>query len=656
MACIIDQLVTDSFALYHADCVDVASSLPDNSVDFSVFSPPFSSLYTYSNSDRDMGNAKSDAEFFEQFSFLVDQLYRVMAPGRIVAFHCMNLPASKQNDGFIGIKDFRGDLIRMFQRAGFHYHSEVTIWKDPVVAMQRTKAIGLLHKQLKKDSTISRQGIPDYLVMMRKPGDNTKPVKGELKYFVGDETIQNFVEFIREDGRRVQTPDLAKGGSVIDIWQRYASPVWMDINQTNTLQFRSARHSDDERHICLASGSLVLTKSGYIPIEDVNVGDLVLTHLGRWKPVIAKRCNGVNDVVRVTAQGVANLVCTPDHKLYTRMVKGARAKESAMKSDPTWVNASETIGSYLNLKLPPVEDIGLSHKECWIIGRWLGDGHRGVLRDKHGDHAPIVISCSHDEREDLIEELGEFAGSSQSLTAHQIAIRGLRKEVKKIIDRCGKGASNKRLPGELIALPQDKAKSLLDGYMSADGHYVERHDRQCASSVSRALLLGLAMVAQRANEVVSSVYAGREPGHTVIQGRIVKTRQDWIFTYRRTDGYKKSGWIDEQGAWKKVRKIEVVDATEVWDLQVADDASFTAEGCIVHNCPLQLDVVERAMQLWSAEGDTVFTPFLGIGTEAYVAVKMGRKAIGAELKASYFELACRNLKDADKSQYDMFVA
>jgi len=250
MGNVIDQMINDKVALYHADCVEVASTLPDESVDFSIFSPPFSSLYTYSNSDRDMGNSKSDAEFYQQFDYLVKELYRIMAPGRIVAFHCMNLPRSKQNDGFIGIKDFRGDMLRMFEKHGFYFHSEVTIWKDPVVAMQRTKAIGLLHKQLKKDSTISRQGIPDYLVVMRKPGDNRKPVSGELKYFVGDELINNFVEYVRDDGRVVQVPDKEKGGSVIDVWQRYASPVWHDINQTNTLQFRNARECDDERHIC----------------------------------------------------------------------------------------------------------------------------------------------------------------------------------------------------------------------------------------------------------------------------------------------------------------------------------------------------------------------------------------------------------------------
>lgn len=246
---VLNQVITDKYALYNGDCVEVVSSLKDDSVDFSIFSPPFASLYTYSNSDRDMGNCTDNDDFFAHFSFLVEQLYRVIRPGRLVAIHCMNLPSSKQNDGFIGLKDFRGDLIRKFQEYGFIYHSEVCIWKDPVVAMQRTKAIGLLHKQLKKDSALSRQGIPDYLVVMRKPGENTKPIEGELKYFVGDELMRNFCEIVRSDGRVAQIPN-GNGSSVIDIWQRYASPVWHDINQSNTLNFREGRESDDERHIC----------------------------------------------------------------------------------------------------------------------------------------------------------------------------------------------------------------------------------------------------------------------------------------------------------------------------------------------------------------------------------------------------------------------
>lgn len=246
---VIDQVITDSYSIYHADTIEVAKSLPDNSVHFSVFSPPFETLYTYSNSDRDMGNSKSSDEFWTHYRFLIAEQFRVMKPGRLVAIHCMNLPTSKQNHGFIGIRDFRGELIRAYSDAGFYYHSEVCIWKDPVVAMQRTKALGLLHKQLKKDSALSRQGIPDYLVVIRKPGDNDEPITGALDHFVGDDEPANFKPVEYDDGRRAYVP-ANDNATPIDIWQRYASPIWMDISQTNTLQYQTARDNDDERHIC----------------------------------------------------------------------------------------------------------------------------------------------------------------------------------------------------------------------------------------------------------------------------------------------------------------------------------------------------------------------------------------------------------------------
>lgn len=220
---------------YNGDCVEGVKQLADNSIHYSIFSPPFASLYTYSNSDRDMGNCKTGDEFAAHFAFLIKELHRVLMPGRLVSFHCMNLPSSKQRDGVIGLKDFRGEMIRLFEAEGFVFHSEVCIWKDPVTAMQRTKAIGLLHKQIVKDSAMSRQGIPDYLVTMRKRGDNPEPVAGKLTSFAG------------EDGPRLMDDDTRNS---INIWQRYASPVWMDINPSDTLQFRNARDNDDERHIC----------------------------------------------------------------------------------------------------------------------------------------------------------------------------------------------------------------------------------------------------------------------------------------------------------------------------------------------------------------------------------------------------------------------
>lgn len=222
----------ESWTMYLGDTVEVHRKLPDDSVDFMIFSPPFSSLYTYSASDRDMGNSKSDDEFMEHYRFLVREQFRTLRPGRLCSFHCMNLPTSKAHNGYIGIKDFRGDLIRMYEDAGFIFHSEVVIWKDPVTAMQRTKALGLLHKQIVKDSAMSRQGIPDYLVTMRKPGQNTRPVAGEFDHYIGDDS-----------------DEIGKGRYSIDVWQRYASPVWMDINPSDTLQHRSARDEKDERHI-----------------------------------------------------------------------------------------------------------------------------------------------------------------------------------------------------------------------------------------------------------------------------------------------------------------------------------------------------------------------------------------------------------------------
>jgi len=210
----------DGYTLHNADCIDLAREIESESVGFTIYSPPFSSLFTYSNSDRDMGNSKSEGQFFQHFGYLTDELLRITMPGRLMAVHCMQLTTSKANDGFIGIRDFRGDLIRLMQSKGWIYHSEVCIWKDPVVAMQRTKALGLLHKTIKKDSSMSRQGLADYLLVFRKPGQNVVPISHTPEQFP------------------------------VTLWQRYASPVWFDINQTRTLNYREARHEDDVKHIC----------------------------------------------------------------------------------------------------------------------------------------------------------------------------------------------------------------------------------------------------------------------------------------------------------------------------------------------------------------------------------------------------------------------
>jgi DNA modification methylase len=207
------------YNIKRGDCVQLISDLPNESIGLSVFSPPFAELYTYSNHIEDMGNSKDYNEFLTQFNFLVKELYRVLIQGRNVCVHCMDLPIQKGKEGFIGLRDFSGMILKAFEDVGFIYASRITIWKDPVVEMQRTKALGLLHKQVKKDSTMSRVGIPDYVMIFRKDGERNNPVTNT---------------------------DLT-----VDLWQKYASPVWMDINYSNTLQgFRNGREENDEKHIC----------------------------------------------------------------------------------------------------------------------------------------------------------------------------------------------------------------------------------------------------------------------------------------------------------------------------------------------------------------------------------------------------------------------
>ena len=217
---------TPTFRAIHGDCVDEVAKLPTDSIDFSIFSPPFAELYVYSDDIRDMGNCKDYDEFFVHFQFLVKELARVVKSGRLVAVHCMDLPAMKGKDGYIGLKDFSGMLIQSFQKEGFIYHDRVTIWKSPVVEVTRTKSIGLLHKTILKDSSMSRTGIPDYILVFRNAGDNLVPITHQ----VTDEKQENYLP--------------------VSLWQKYAEPVWYDINYSDTLQYASARDEKDEKHIC----------------------------------------------------------------------------------------------------------------------------------------------------------------------------------------------------------------------------------------------------------------------------------------------------------------------------------------------------------------------------------------------------------------------
>jgi hypothetical protein len=261
----VDQVVTDKYAIYQGDTCEVIRAIPAESVHFGVHSPPFQGLYKFSNYDRDVSNNDNPADFTAHYSFIISELLRITKPGRLHSVHVMQLPRNKGRDGFVGMRDFRGEIVRAYEDAGWLFHSEVCIWKDPVVAQQRTKSLRLLHKQVMKDSAMSGQGLADYVVTFRKPGDNPEPIAGMFDQWVGaapygegwaDARTSAGIDISREAYDRHcasmdqgQKPWPFETWVSVLVWQRYASPVWMDINQTRTLQYRNARDEKDEAHI-----------------------------------------------------------------------------------------------------------------------------------------------------------------------------------------------------------------------------------------------------------------------------------------------------------------------------------------------------------------------------------------------------------------------
>lgn len=588
--------------------------IPDNSVDLIIFSPPFSSLFTYSNYIHDMGNNENHEEFFKQYAFLLKELFRILKPGRLMCCHTKDLGVYKTTGGFTGMYDFTGEHTRHVLEAGFKLHSKVTIWTDPVLEMQRTKTQRLLYKQVTTDSAKTGIGMAEYITIFKK--------------WEGNE----------EDWEPIT--NLNKKNFPLEVWQKWASPVWMDIRRTDVLNGAEGTAQGDEKHICLAKGSLVLTKRGYIPIEDVEIGDETLTHKGRWRKITAKALTQENaEVIQIHAVGVPNLVCTPTHKIYARD-REIDWKKKNLTSTPSWIEAKELSGKYVNQKLPEEVQQNISDSELWIIGRWVADGHI----DARGHQYFVSVGASkwNDFKVKASGYIGGVNDKTKECNTYQVGLKGLSATARDILSKCGKGAANKILPVEIISLPKDQASVFLDGYMAGDG--CDINGKKLLSSASRALLLGISLVAQRAYGKQMAVYAGRDERENEIRGRKIHCNQEWVGTISPNYGFSK---FDEEGSWKPVRRITEHENVDVYNIEVEEDHSYTAEGCIVKNCPLQLEVINRLVNLWSNEGEVVFTPFLGIGSEIYMAVKNNRRGIGCELKDSYFETAVRNIKNAE---------
>jgi len=696
------------WSLANNDCVEEAGRLADNSVDLIVTSIPFSNHYEYTPSYNDFGHTDNDDHFFAQLDFLTPQLLRALAPGRIAAIHVKDriMFGSVTGDGVPTVNPFHAKCIFHYMRHGFQYLGLHHI--DTDVVRENNGNYRLSYTEMLKDATKMGCGSPEYVLIMRKPQSDrsrgyadTPVVKTVEEYSLARWQVDAHAHWRSRGDRLISPEDLAAVrddlGSNIDRFAEmpvgrlvkafregsrslvydYAAhieigekiearagnderghlprtfmalapgsvraDIWDDVVRMRTLNAEQTRKGA-EKHVCLARGSRVLTRErGYVPIEDVQVGEHALTHLGRWRPVEVVACTGVRPVITVRAHGVPCLTVTPDHKLWTRKTGWARERDGAERAIPTWIEAQSTLGGYLNLKLPPVEagEIPGNDLTWWIVGRWLADGHFGVRGDAH-------ISCGSHEVDALRAKLGDHAGKPRDTgTAIQLRLRTRGTPLLDILSDCGSGAAGKHLPPVAFVLDEARAAQLLAGYLSGDGHFRIDRGRWMASSVSRDLLLGVALLVQRVNGAIASVYAGRPERETEIEGRAVACKQEWRLAFDVAGVRRKEPFILEDGAWKKVRSLEDAGEAETWCLRVAEDASFTAEGSIVKNCPLQFDIVDRLIEFYSAKGDLVFDPFAGLGTVPLRAIELGRRGGGAELNPLYFDFACRYLRDAE---------
>lgn len=663
------------------DCILETENMPDNSVDLIVTSIPFSNHYEYTATYNDFGHNQNTQRFFEQMNYLTPNLLRILRPGRVFACHVKDrvLFGNATGTGMPTMEPFHAMCIKHYMEHGFMYFGMITVVTDVVRENNQTYRLGWTEQC--KDGTKMGVGCPEYILLFRKlPTDTSRayadvPVTKDKADYTRAQWQIDAHGFWRSSGNRLLTKAELQSIPVDNlqaVYRKYSREnvysyeehvalakrldengklpasfmvvapgswnmdVWDDINRMRTLNTSQSRKRA-QMHVCLAKGSLILTRAGYKPIEAIEIGDMVLTHKGNWKPVIEKRCTGINPVIQTKAQGVANLITTPDHKLWARKTDKVRAKDYMQKTEPAWIEAQNCKGGYVNLKLPAVEENNLTLQEWWIVGRYLADGHKGT----RGDY---FISVGKGKVEEFEVKAAGYFGTNRQATARQYRLKNLPEHLKNALEACGRGAANKQVPIAGICTNQAEAQALLDGYLSGDGN--KTGNAISATSVSRALLLGMAMVAQRAHGVIASIFKGKPAGKTVIEGRKVNTLQDWVMSWRESTHHHE-GIILDDGAWKKVKEPIECDEAETWSIQVADDASYTAEGCIVKNCPLQLDIVERLINRYSNPGDVVLDPFGGLMTVPLVAVQKERFGIGIELSADYFRDGVGYLQTAE---------
>lgn len=677
----------ERYTAVNDDCVEETRRMDTDSVDLIHTSIPFGNHYEYSANYNDFGHNQNTDRFFEQMDFLTPELLRILKPGRVAAIHVKDrvLFGNATGTGMPTIEPFHAQCISHYMKHGFQYFGMITVVTDVVRENNQTYRLGWTEQC--KDGSKMGVGCPEYILLFRKlPTDTSTAyadepvVKSKEEYtraqwqidahaywrssgdrLISKEELENVnVDMLQKVYRKYSRESvynyeehvalakkLDENGKLPAIFMVVAPgswntlEVWDDINRMRTLNTTQSNRRK-QLHVCLAEDTLILTRNGYKPIQYVEVGDMVLTHKGNWKPVIAKKCIGVKSTVQTKATGVPYLITTPDHKLWTRTKDcyKSRPKDGMKKSTPEWIEAQNTKGNYVNLKLPKIEQSNLSNKEWWLVGRYLADGHKGT----RGDY---FISVGKNKQAEFEKMASGFYGSFAERDALQYRLLStqMSAELKDIFDKCGIGAENKQVPIEGLCLNSEKAESLLSGYLSGDGNVTG--NCTSATSVSRSLLLGMSMVAQRARGVIASLYKGRKAGEYTIQGRKVNCKQEWIMSWRESNHHCESEMLYD-GAWRKVKDIIPTGEKTVWSIQVEDDASYTAENCIVKNCPLQLDIVERIINRYSNEGDLVLDPFGGLMTVPMTAAKMKRRGYGIELNSDYFRDGVGYLQEAER--------
>lgn len=679
------EISGDKFQVAHNDCVEECRGMGDNSVDLICTSIPFSNHYEYTPNYNDFGHTDNNGHFWAQMDFLTPELLRILNPGRIYACHVKDriLFGSVTHKGVPTVSPFHAEAIFHGQKHGFDYLGMITVVTDVVRENNQTYRLGWTEQC--KDGSKMGVGSPEYILLFRKPQSDRSRARADSPVTKSKDDYSrarwqvDAHAFWRSSGQRLLTademagfgPDVLAGlfaenslrgiydyeahvriGEELDL--RGVLPcdfmslapgshhpdVWHDVNRMLTLNGDQSRRGLT-MHVCLARDSLVLTRRGYIPIQDVVEGDEVLTHKGRWRKVLVVANTGFRPVIEVKAQGVCGLRLTPDHELWTRKSDWVRQRDGAKRTAPAWIRADETLGGYINQKLPPVCDNELTEHECWILGRWLADGHKGPRGD-------FFVSIGKEKLHHFLLKAGGMAGAQSERDAVQIRLKSLSPCLKTILNNCGRRADGKQLAPELLTLPAPKTEALLQGYLSGDGHFLTARKRYMATSVSKSLLLGVSMLVQRVYRTIATLQKGRSAGKTVIQGRTVNTKQEWVMSFDMPTSRRKSAFVLADGAWKKVRSLPDAGMAETWCIRVEEDESFTAEGCIVKNCPLQFDIVDRIINRYSNPGELVFDPFGGLMTVPLRALKLGRRGRGVDLNLGYVLDGAKYLQAAER--------